>query len=261
MSVVIFAVLSTLPILVFARVPNFRHVFFDSQNAIPASDKSDEVQKDFPFREWVKVSQNAPRVVHVATGDRVEFECETFGSPSPTVQWSRGPRPQPPVYEENNNVAGMGLGKTISRLVIDCVLPYHQDIYTCLASTGTETAASHTTTLLVHVHGNNLTNVLTKCQENKPRIINWSPIIMETIGNDVTLPCSAKGISSPQLYWIDKDEKLINNEPDSRYKVLESGDLVITKLRWSDMGGYSCVAQSSAGRDSETTFLYPMDDE
>lgn len=56
-----------------------------------------ELQKEFRFRDWVKVSQNAPRVVNVAAGDRVEFDCEAIGSPSPSVQWSRGPRPLTPV--------------------------------------------------------------------------------------------------------------------------------------------------------------------
>lgn len=41
---------------------------------------------------------------------------------------------------------------------------------------------------------------------------------------------------------------------------MEKGDLVISKLRWSDMGGYTCVAQSPLDRDMEKTFLYPMDE-
>lgn len=67
--------------------------------------------------------------------------------------------------------------------------------------------------------GNNLTSILSKCRQTRPRITKWSPILMETIGNEATLPCSAKGNPSPQIYWIDKDEKLVSNDPDSRYKV------------------------------------------
>lgn len=33
---------------------------------------------------------------------------------------------------------------------------------------------------------------------------------------------------------------------------------MISAVRWSDMGHFTCVAESPLGRDSVTTFLYPM---
>lgn len=41
-------------------------------------------------------------------------------------------------------------------------------------------------------------------------------------------------------------------------QLLDSGDLLISDVNWSDMGGFKCVAESPLGRDTATTFLYPM---
>lgn len=37
-----------------------------------------------------------------------------------------------------------------------------------------------------------------------------------------------------------------------------NGDLTISQLAWSDMGEYTCVADSPEGRDEVTTFVYPV---
>jgi hypothetical protein len=39
---------------------------------------------------------------------------------------------------------------------------------------------------------------------------------------------------------------------------MPSGDLVISEIRWADMGKYTCVAENKLGRDTATTFLYPL---
>lgn len=47
--------------------------------------------------------------------------------------------------------------------------------------------------------------------------------MMETMGNDVVLPCVNTGIPRPQVYWIDGQNNLITSGPDmqgdDRYKV------------------------------------------
>nr|CAD7402921.1 unnamed protein product [Timema cristinae] len=111
---------------------------------------------------------------------------------------------------------------------------------------------------------NNLTALLAACPSTNSihatspaRISTWSPLYMDVMGNDVTLPCRAVGNPRPAIYWLDGDNELIaENEP--RYKVLPDGDLFIYKLQWSDMGGYTCIASNTRSRDMTTTFLYPV---
>lgn len=70
--------------------------------------------------------------------------------------------------------------------------------------------------------GNNASGLLPSCSHSvsAPRIVTWSPYMMETIGNDVVLPCVSLGTPAPQVYWIDQQNQLIAPGPnESRYKV------------------------------------------
>lgn len=43
---------------------------------------------------------------------------------------------------------------------------------------------------------------------------------METIGNDLMLPCEVAGIPAPQVYWVDPQDNFITAKPlDQRVKV------------------------------------------
>lgn len=41
-------------------------------------------------------------------------------------------------------------------------------------------------------------------------------------------------------------------------QVSSSGSLVIRSLAWKDMGVFTCVAENLVGRDTATTFIYPL---
>lgn len=46
------------------------------------------------------------------------------------------------------------------------------------------------------------------CEESSiilPRIVFWAPVILELMGHNVTLPCSAIGQPSPSIRWLDDD--------------------------------------------------------
>nr|CAD7448564.1 unnamed protein product [Timema bartmani] len=158
-----------------------------------------------------------------------------------------------------------GMAKVRSRLVLDCVMPVHEGVYSCVATAAAQSILAPPTMLLLQDNNiNNLTALLAACPSTNSihntspaRISTWSPLYMDVMGNDVTLPCRAVGNPRPAIYWLDGDNKLIaENEP--RYKVLPDGDLFIYKLQWSDMGGYTCIASNTRSRDMTTTFLYPV---
>ncbi|XP_063229638.1 neural/ectodermal development factor IMP-L2 [Bacillus rossius redtenbacheri] len=220
-------------------------------------------------KDWVKITESPEAVISSQLGERVELNCEAIGSPAPSIHWVQGltPLAQGEGALEDNAVtndvglASGGMAKVRSRLVLDCVMPRHEQPYTCVASAAGQTAVAAPAMLLVEDGGtSNLTALLSACPGSRgsaARITGWSPLYMDNMGNDVALQCSVQGRPRPQVYWLDGDSGLVaNTQP--RYKVLPSGDLLIEKLRWADMGTYTCVAANAHSKDAATTFLYPV---
>jgi hypothetical protein len=44
----------------------------------------------------------------------------------------------------------------------------------------------------------------------------------------------------------------------NRFKILPTGDLLITSLQFKDMGTYICIAKNTVSKDVVSTFVYPM---
>lgn len=62
----------------------------------------------------------------------------------------------------------------------------------------------------------------------------------------------------PSISWTLPDDKQVDSSHVGKYEVLDTGDLLIRDLRWSDMGSYVCtVADEQGGSDSISTFVYP----
>jgi hypothetical protein len=65
----------------------------------------------------------------------------------------------------------------------------------------------------------------------------WTHNILELIGSEVQLFCRSSGLPTPTTSWVGpEDNPIINSE---KYKILESGDLLIRDLTWDDMGNYT----------------------
>ncbi|PZC76126.1 hypothetical protein B5X24_HaOG205097 [Helicoverpa armigera] len=89
----------------------------------------------------------------------------------------------------------------------------------------------------------------------EPRIVVTYEMYVDTIGNNIVLPCRVKGHPKPHVSWIDNKGNVVKK--DERMKVLRSGELVISSLRWSDMGEFSCQATNVFGSQLAKTFVYP----
>ena len=57
--------------------------------------------------------------------------------------------------------------------------------------------------------------------------------------------------------WLTPNEKQVIPDLKDKFEILETGDLLIKDLRWSDMGNYICTVSNDQSSDSITTFLYP----
>lgn len=63
--------------------------------------------------------------------------------------------------------------------------------------------------------------------------------------------------AQPSLTWTLPDDRQVDGSFAGKYEVLESGDLLIRDLRWSDMGTYVCSVADEQSSDSISTFVYP----
>ncbi|XP_055390625.1 protein sidekick isoform X4 [Condylostylus longicornis] len=72
-------------------------------------------------------------------------------------------------------------------------------------------------------------------------------------GKDATITCKAVGAPAPNITWVYNETKLV--EITSRFQILDSGDLLISNVRESDAGLYSCVRSNEAGTVSGEAYL------
>lgn len=152
--------------------------------------------------------------------------------------------------------------RAISRLIIDRSI-IGDRTFTCVGRSGSKTAIEMTN---IYPNENEsqsdllaLNAGITSINSNglkKVRILSFYSTIFASIGRSIVLPCKAAGKPHPEIYWLDNAQNVIEPQ-NSRFKVLPNGDLLISTLKWSHMGTYTCVARNPISKDTAETFVYP----
>ncbi|XP_054706689.1 protein sax-3-like [Uloborus diversus] len=71
--------------------------------------------------------------------------------------------------------------------------------------------------------------------------------VVAAVGDVATLECAPpKGHPEPAVRWR-KDGEVVSISKSGRIRIVPPGNLVISEVRQSDEGRYSCVAQNLAG--------------
>ncbi|XP_066255700.1 neural/ectodermal development factor IMP-L2 isoform X2 [Euwallacea similis] len=223
---------------------------------------------EYKPQDFVKINQPPEPVVQRNVGKHVELHCEAMGSPPPTIQWFKGSMriTENESFEDNNFIVertAPGLAKVSSRLVINYVLPRHQDTYYCVAEAGSKKDRRMTKLVVPNGQGRemNLTELIARKivgAHHHPRVTFWAPAYMDVMGSDVILPCKSVGNPKPDLVWYDPSNKQIDTEDNTRFSIRPDGELSIRSISWEDMGVYTCIVKNSVGEDSVESFLYPM---
>ncbi|XP_063390307.1 neural/ectodermal development factor IMP-L2-like [Cydia fagiglandana] len=196
----------------------------------------------------------APATGHQA-GTTVSLLCEAFGAPAPTIRWFKNNQPIYEYDQESNEIFDTNptsLARISSTLLVTRTAG--RDEYTCVAVAGAKTERVHSVVYS--------TDGSTDLIPDRARLIPLAPqilvsykVFMDLIGNNVVLPCHAKGHPRPQVTWINNRGMTVKSDP--RMKVLRSGELVISPLLWSDMGEFTCHVSNTFGSQLITTFVYP----
>lgn len=197
--------LSVLVLAITIQVSVSRRLTDDVDNEVSSNPMANIELRD--PSEWVKISQPPVPVISKNYGERVELFCEAMGSPPPIIQWYKENMRLTEVrfekdryfsssvlmqidfqnerYEVDVFPQNPALAKMSSRIVINYLLPRHQDIYRCVAESGSQVASAVTKLLVMNGREMNFTQLIQSKilgAHHVPRITFWSPTYMDTMG-------------------------------------------------------------------------------
>lgn len=129
--------------------------------------------------------------------------------------------------------------------------------YTCVGRTGSKTVYA-STIVYPQTDFKDLVQIREKPFRGpfRPRIVYSERMHLDLVGSNVVLPCKVHARPKAEVTWLNDEGNRI--EQSHRIKLLPSGDLLITNIKWEDMGAYKCVARNGMGKDSNDVFLYPV---
>ncbi|KRG07716.1 neural/ectodermal development factor IMP-L2 isoform X1 [Drosophila mojavensis] len=212
--------------------------------------------------DWLKFIKTPPNKMQQAPGATLEIACEMMGSQVPSIQWIVGHMPLSEIDNlESNSItedAPTAIVRVRSVHIVDHMLSEPR-IYTCIGRTGSKTIYASTVVHPSHAD-QELGNLIVPEKQyqgpQKPRIIYTEKTHLDLMGSTIMLPCKVHARPHAKITWRNNEDKEIVQS--HRFKVLPTGDLLISDLKWEDMGNYKCIAHNAVGRDSADTFVYPV---
>ncbi|XP_019667047.2 roundabout homolog 3 isoform X2 [Felis catus] len=189
-----------------------------------------------------------PQDQMAAPGESVAFQCETKGNPPPAIFWQKeGSQvllfPSQPLQPKGRfSVSPRG------QLNITDVQSGDAGYYVCQA---------------VSVAGSILAKALLEVKaasslDGLPPIILQGPANQTlALGSSVWLPCRVTGNPQPSIQWK-KDGQWLQGD-DVQLNLMANGTLYIARVQEMDMGFYSCVAKSSTGEATWSSWLRRRD--
>ncbi|XP_050680241.1 neural/ectodermal development factor IMP-L2-like [Leptidea sinapis] len=201
--------------------------------------------------KYVNIFEAPPETATHVSGRPTVLKCVAGGNPAPVIKWMKNGvivADLEGVTNEIFSVHPSSIGRMTSKLVIEA--PDNGDVFTCVATSGTNVQTTSTT-----VFTDAQQELYLASTNQAPIITAYYDEIMQAMGTTITLPCRVHSTTTAEVYWVDQNDQVVYG--NKRLQVLPSGDLRIPELVFSDMGGYTCVAENMFGKDSFNTFLYP----
>ncbi|XP_041766363.1 protein sidekick isoform X3 [Anopheles merus] len=157
-------------------------------------------------------------------GSRTVLACDVIGEPLPKITWFKNAWPI-------EQVAGRYTVQDDNSLEIYKLGMDDTAMFQCLATNEAGEKSAYT---------------WLKVKTSIPFM--EIPPVNQTIldGKDATMNCRAIAAPTPSIQWIFNDTYPI--ETSSRMQILDSGDLLISNVRETDGGLYTCIRENEAGR-------------
>ncbi|XP_016011935.2 immunoglobulin superfamily member 10 [Rousettus aegyptiacus] len=187
-----------------------------------------------------RILERRTKEITVHSGSTVELKCRVEGRPSPTISWILANQTVVSESSTGNRQARVTADGT---LVIHNISVYDRGFYKCMArnSAGQDS-------LLVKI-----------------QVIAAPPVILEqkrqvivaTWGENLKLPCTAKGTPQPSVHWVLSDGTEVKPLQfiDSKLFLFLNGTLYIKNIDSSNRGTYECIATSSTGSERRVVII------
>uniref|UniRef100_A0A182ITM4 Uncharacterized protein n=1 Tax=Anopheles atroparvus TaxID=41427 RepID=A0A182ITM4_ANOAO len=164
-------------------------------------------------------------------GSRVVLACDVIGEPLPRITWFRNAAPI-------EQAAGKYAVQDDNSLEIYKLSMDDTAMFQCLASNEAGERSAYT---------------WLKVKTSMP-IMELPPGNQTVLdGKDATINCRAIAAPTPNITWIYNDTLPI--ESSTRVQVLDTGDLLLSNVRETDSGLYTCIRENEAGRVVASGFL------
>ncbi|KAJ0170613.1 hypothetical protein K1T71_013984 [Dendrolimus kikuchii] len=244
------------------------------------------VTKAVSARTFLTITQRPSSTYAHVAGTTLSLTCDALASPAPSIHWYKNDAPVYETLQPASTVTAQRLSdqvRAIQRLHLldestldrlrntvrinrestDTPQPTSPappadsqwPVNSTMDDVSEGLAVARATTLVYSTDGSTDLSERTKLFPLEPHIVVSYKMYVDNIGNNIVLPCRVKGHPRPHVTWRDNKGVVVKRDP--RMKVLHSGELVITSLRWSDMGEYICQANNMFGSQLAKTFVYP----
>ncbi|GFU50497.1 titin [Nephila pilipes] len=202
---------------------------------------------------WIK----EPQDVEIIEGQNAKFSCLARGSPNPSFEWRK-------IGKETIQLPRFGQDVSNGTLIFNPALKNDDGSYECRVRNGIGESLSKVVLLIVHDSTPIaclfiwilLSNHCGYCNES-PRIQPFQFPQNIQLGDKTSVICMImRGQSSTTYEWY-KDNKLLKKSENVN---IESNDmfstLMIDPVEETSVGNYTCRAENSIGRDSNSAFLF-----
>ncbi|XP_048583436.1 hemicentin-2 isoform X2 [Nematostella vectensis] len=201
----------------------------------------------------IPLGDGSPTIARIAdnatvlTGSRLTIDCVATGVPKPSIIWRK----------DGRELIGAGsyMAPGNGSLLIQQVAASHHGVFTCTATNpvGEDSVSSN-----IRVVDPVLPRISRPTIGSTKSTDNMNPVSI-SVGSDVTaiegvtvsIECNATGVPRPEVFWSKDGLRLYPGE----YPVLENKTLIITNAKVDDSGYYTCTAQSSIGKDSQSSVV------
>ncbi|XP_044139982.1 matrix-remodeling-associated protein 5 isoform X1 [Bufo gargarizans] len=190
----------------------------------------------YPKSNWVMINkdENTKTSYSVIKGSVLQMTCQVKSSEMHTIEWSfpDGTKLKAPYNNEDGRYSISANGQ----LTIEQSDFQDAGVYHCIAQVKHEVD-----TLAVRVVVQPSSNEVSESNIK---------VVTKTIGESVTLPCSAEANPNAEVNWILPNSNILNSSTNKTgVYLLNDGSLLIPIPKLTDSGLYRCIALNQYGED------------